>query len=82
MDTLSALVLTVIIMSIVIVALLAVIRTNQKRIQELLLQLEESSRRFQREKYRNLLVGSSGTKLENTKESQHTLQHLYKMEPL
>ena len=80
MDTLSALVLTVIIMSIVIVALLAVIRTNQKRIQELLLQLEESSKRFQREKYRNLLVGSSGIRLENTKESLPTLQRLSKTE--
>ena len=80
MDTLSALVLTVIIMSIVIVALLAVIRTNQKRIQELLLQLEESSKRFQREKYRNLLVGSSGIRLENTKESLPTLQRLSETE--
>ena len=80
MDTLSALVLTVIIMSIVIVALLAVIRTNQKRIQELLLQLEESSKRFQKEKYRNLLVGSSGIRLENTKESLPTLQRLSETE--
>jgi len=80
MDTLSALVLTVIIMSIVIVALLAIIRTNQKRIKELLLQLEESSKRFQREKYRNLLVGSSGIRLENTKESLPTLQRLSETE--
>mgnify|MGYP003650634522 CR=1 FL=1 len=82
MDTHSVLVLTVIIMSIVIVVLLSLLETSQQRIRGLSLQLEESSRRFQREKYRNLLVGSSGTKLENTKESQHTLQHLYKMEPL
>ena len=80
MDTLSALVLTVIIMSIVIIALLAIIRTNQKRIKELLLQLEESSKRFQREKYRNLLVGSSGITLENTKESLPTLQRLSETE--
>ena len=82
MDTHSVLVLTVIIMSIVIVVLLSLLETSQQRIRGLSLQLEESSRRFQKEKYRNLLVGSSGTKLENTKESQHTLQHLYKMEPL
>jgi len=80
MDTLSALVLTVIIMSIVIVALLAIIRTNQKRIKELLLQLEASSKRFQREKYRNLLVGNSGIRLENTKESLPTLQRLSETE--
>ena len=82
MDTHSVLVLTVIIMSIVIVVLLSLLETSQQRIRGLSLQLEESSRRFQKEKYRNLLVGSSGTRLENTKESQHTLQHLYKMEPL
>ena len=81
MDTHSVLVLTVIIMSKVIVALLATIRTNHQKVKVLLLQLEESSKRFQREKYRNLLVGSSGIRLESTKESLPTLQRLSKMEP-
>ena len=80
MDTHSVLVLTVIIMSIVIVVLLSLLETSQQRIRGLSLQLEESSKRFQREKYRNLLVGSSGIRLENTRESLPTLQRLSKTE--
>ncbi len=80
MDTHSVLVLTVIIMSIAIVALLSFLELSQKRIRVLSLQLEESSRRFQRERYRNLLVGSSGIKLESTKENLPTLQRLSETE--
>ena len=80
MDTHSVLVLTVIIMSIAIVALLSFLEVSHKRIKVLSLQLEESSRRFQRERYRNLLVGSSGIKLESTKENLPTLQRLSETE--
>jgi hypothetical protein len=62
MDTHSVLVLTVIIMSIVIVALLSFLETSQQRIRGLSLQLEESSKKYQREKYRNLHAGSMGTR--------------------
>jgi len=62
MDMLSVLVMTVIIMSIVIVALLAVIRTDHKRIKLISLQLEETSKNYQREKYRNLRAGSMATR--------------------
>ena len=80
MDTHFVLVLIVIIMSIAIVALLSFLELSRQRIRVLSLQLEESSRRFQRERYRNLLVGSSGTKLESTKENLPTLQRLSETE--
>ena len=80
MDTLSVLVLTVIIMSIEIIALLAILHTKTKRIKRLLIQLQVTSKNFQSEKYRNLLVGSSGITLENMKEDQHILHRLSKTE--
>jgi len=62
MDTHSVLVLTVIIMSIAIVALLSFLETSQQRIRGLSLQLEENSKKYQREKYRNLRAGSMDTR--------------------
>ena len=80
MDTLSVLVLTVIIMSIAIVTLLLIIRTAHLKTQRLLSQLEEISKKYQREKYRNLLVGNSGIKLGSTMENERTLHRLLKTE--
>jgi len=62
MDTHIVLLMVVITMSMVITFLLANLRTKHKRIEVLSLQLEESLRNFQREKYRRRRVGSMDTR--------------------